>query len=126
MECKQLFFKAELRRVRDKVVITIPNNFIGELGLENEGIVDMTISKAKLAMVPTAMANVYRKHIHCMSKMSDREISILLDIYSREKVTGKAGLAEELGISGQYAEFIAQLAKADTAEMKNDLEKAGK
>jgi hypothetical protein len=123
---KELFFKAEVKKAGERFLIEVPGNFIGLLGLKKGSIVDMTIRPAKLAILSPKFADIYRKNLPCLSKLSDREISVLLDIFSREKVTGKADLSGNARLSGLYAEFKEQLAKADKAGMKKQLSRAGR
>lgn len=125
----KLFFRAELGKQGKDFFVKVPGNLAEQLGLEEKDIVGITIGKPDNVELPHALAEVYRKHVPELKQLSDSQISKMVDLLNREKVSPSANVSAELkqlGLADMHKKLKEKLQGVDKDAMKKDLEAAVK
>lgn len=125
MKHKTLFFRAELQKAGKGLILILPDNLAKLAGLKAGDFADVSFERSRVIQLPKRMADAYRKHLPCLSGLSNGEISLVLDLHNREKVSGKS-MAGMYGpeIKRAYGRFVSGLKKADKTALMADIEKA--
>lgn len=125
----KLFFRAELGKQGKGFFVKVPENLAEQLGLKDKDIVGITIGKPDNVELPHVLAEVYRKHVPELKQLSDSQISKMVDLLNREKVSTSANVSAELnklGLVDSYKKLKEKLQGVDKDAMKKDLEAAVK
>lgn len=125
----KLFFRAELGKQGNDFLVKVPGNLAEQLGLKEKDIVGITIGKPDNVELPHALAEVYRKYVPELKQLNDSQISKMVDLLNREKVSTSANVSAELkqlGLVDSYKKLKEKLQGVDKDAMKKDLEAAVK
>ena len=125
----ELFFRTELIKQGNDFFVKVPENFVEELKLKEKDFVGVTIGKPANVELPHALAEVYRKHVPDLKQLNDGQISRMVDLLNREKVSASANVSGELkqlGLADAYKKLKERLQGIDKGAMKKDLEDAVK
>ena len=125
----ELFFRTELVKQENGFFVKVPENFVEELKLKEKDLVGVTMSKPADVELPHVLTEVYRKYVPELKQLNDSQLSKMVDLLNREKVSASANVSGELkqlGLADAYKKLKERLQGIDKGAMKKDLEDAVK
>ena len=99
---KDKFFRAELARHGNDFVVKVPEDIVESLNMEHGNIVSVTIAKAGFVEVPEQLVNVYKKHLPSLDKLTNEEVSNIINALDVAKTVDKEKMKQDLAAANPF------------------------